>query len=160
MASILEQQASTKAEAGPRQCPYQLPGPASIVTYDFRPRDRQAPDSTRPIKLLQWNIERGYKLDAVIEELKALDADVLALQEIDIHCERSAYEASAWSLHSYGYALSLCHSHTHTCKDARASRQAGLIFCQSAKHQMHLLGPAGYRQAHCRGAAAQLRVCV
>lgn len=51
-------------------------------------------DGEKPLKLVQWNIERGYKLESVIEELKVIDADILALQEIDIHCERSAYEVS------------------------------------------------------------------
>jgi len=41
-------------------------------------------DPSKPIKLLQWNIERGYKLKEVIEELRALDADVLSLQEVII----------------------------------------------------------------------------
>jgi len=44
------------------------------------------------VKVVQWNIERGYKLPQIIEELKQIDADVLALQEIDIHCERSQWE--------------------------------------------------------------------
>ncbi len=42
----------------------------------------KARDKSKPVKLLQWNIERGYKLPQIIEELKALDADVLALQEV------------------------------------------------------------------------------
>jgi hypothetical protein len=29
------------------------------------------------------NIERGYKLDAVIEELKRIDADVIAIQVLE-----------------------------------------------------------------------------
>lgn len=37
----------------------------------------------------QFNIERGYKLDAIIEELQHVDADILALQELDIDCERT-----------------------------------------------------------------------
>ncbi|KAG1653171.1 hypothetical protein FOA52_009016 [Chlamydomonas sp. UWO 241] len=45
-----------------------------------------------PIKLLTWNIERGYQLEAIIEELLRLDADVISLQEIDMHCERSNWE--------------------------------------------------------------------
>ena len=44
---------------------------------------------------LQWNIERGYELDGIIEELKRLDADVLSLQEIDIGCARSNWEVCA-----------------------------------------------------------------
>lgn len=38
---------------------------------------------------MQWNIERGYKLDGIIQELKRTNADVLALQELDIGCERT-----------------------------------------------------------------------
>lgn len=39
---------------------------------------------------LQWNIERGYKLEKIVDELKAIDADIIALQEVDIGCERSS----------------------------------------------------------------------
>ena len=41
---------------------------------------------------IQWNIERGYKLAAVIAELAACNADVIALQEVDIGCDRSGGE--------------------------------------------------------------------
>lgn len=44
------------------------------------------------IRTSQWNIERGYKLAAVIDELRTCDADVIALQEVDIGCERSGCE--------------------------------------------------------------------
>jgi hypothetical protein len=44
------------------------------------------------LRIIQWNIERGYKLDAIIEELKALSADIIILQEIDIYCERSQWK--------------------------------------------------------------------
>ncbi len=37
----------------------------------------------------QWNIERGYKIAGIIEKLKQIDADVIALQEVDVGCERS-----------------------------------------------------------------------
>ncbi|KAK9909184.1 hypothetical protein WJX75_008403 [Coccomyxa subellipsoidea] len=68
-----------------------LPKPGDIWTKDFRSADaavRNLPED-RPIRLVQWNIERGYELKKIIEELKQLDADVIALQEIDIGCERS-----------------------------------------------------------------------
>jgi hypothetical protein len=39
---------------------------------------------------LQWNIERGYKMEKIVDELKAIDADIIALQEVDIGCERSS----------------------------------------------------------------------
>ena len=38
---------------------------------------------------LQWNIERGYKLPDIIAEMQQIQADVIALQEIDIGCKRS-----------------------------------------------------------------------
>jgi endonuclease/exonuclease/phosphatase family metal-dependent hydrolase len=38
---------------------------------------------------MQWNIERGYQLAGIIEELKRIDADVLSLQEVDVGCDRS-----------------------------------------------------------------------
>jgi hypothetical protein len=104
----------TDAQA-PRPTPRDLPKPGTILVKDFRSDATKAEAKARPkdqpVKLLQWNIERGYKLPQIIEELKALDADVLALQEvsgtrhgcrrtdlsfhrlqIDIHCERSNWE--------------------------------------------------------------------
>ncbi|EIE25249.1 hypothetical protein COCSUDRAFT_40556 [Coccomyxa subellipsoidea C-169] len=68
-----------------------LPKPAEIWTKDFRPANApvQSLPEDRPIRLVQWNIERGYELHKIIEELKQLDADAIALQEIDIGCERS-----------------------------------------------------------------------
>jgi endonuclease/exonuclease/phosphatase family metal-dependent hydrolase len=41
------------------------------------------------LKCIQWNIERGYKLDDVIKALKNHYADIICLQELDINCERS-----------------------------------------------------------------------
>lgn len=88
-----------------------LPKPGDLVYLDYR-RGTQ-PLATRRPKLLQvsqmqvahlsmhlktqsealltmqWNIERGYKLDQIVQELKQIDADVIALQEVDIGCERS-----------------------------------------------------------------------
>lgn len=63
-----------------------LPSPGDIVQYDFRGSETlQASES---LKIVQWNIERGYKLPEIIEDLRKLDPDVIGLQEIDIHCER------------------------------------------------------------------------
>lgn len=38
---------------------------------------------------VQWNIERGYQLAGIIEELRRIDADILSLQEVDVGCDRS-----------------------------------------------------------------------
>lgn len=64
-----------------------LPGPGETVTYDYR--IGRVVNSRLPIKCIQWNIERGYKLDLVIDELLRQDGDILCLQELDIECERS-----------------------------------------------------------------------
>ncbi|KAL3132526.1 hypothetical protein ABBQ32_009069 [Trebouxia sp. C0010 RCD-2024] len=66
-----------------------LPKPGDLVQLDFR-ASHGAPESTEGIKLLQWNIERGYKLEEIVKELKNIDADLIALQEVDIGCERSS----------------------------------------------------------------------
>ena len=66
---------------------YPLPG--EVLHYDFR---EERTDPKKNIKFLQWNIERGYKLQEIIETLKNLDSDVIALQEIDIGCERSDHK--------------------------------------------------------------------
>lgn len=66
-----------------------LPKPGDLVQLDFR-TPRTVPESTDSIKLLQWNIERGYKLEEIVRELRGINADVIALQEVDIGCERSS----------------------------------------------------------------------
>jgi len=72
-----------------------LTPPGEIFQADFRPAantdtaSSPLPSSSETIKLLQWNIERGYKLQGIIQELKRIDADVISLQEVDVGCERS-----------------------------------------------------------------------
>ena len=56
----------------------------------------------------QFNIERGYKMDGIIAELLKEDAqeplDIIALQEVDIGCERSAGEDTG--MHAFIYVPS------------------------------------------------------
>jgi endonuclease/exonuclease/phosphatase family metal-dependent hydrolase len=72
--------------------------PGEIVQHDYRQHcELQSESSSSPpdvasfvsLRCVQWNIERGYQLPAVIAELRALDADIISLQEIDVDCERS-----------------------------------------------------------------------
>lgn len=53
-------------------------------------------DPKKPIRLVQWNIERGYKLKEVIEELKSIDGDVLSLQEVRMHTKAAEEEHVVW----------------------------------------------------------------
>jgi hypothetical protein len=55
--------------------------PATITHLDMRSRGAEVADSchrgdrsARPLRLCTWNIERGYKLDLVIQQLKEIDA--------------------------------------------------------------------------------------
>ena len=53
-----------------------------------------APPLPRPstpvaLRVVQWNIERGYELPAIVRLLREVNADVVALQEVDVDCERS-----------------------------------------------------------------------
>jgi endonuclease/exonuclease/phosphatase family metal-dependent hydrolase len=56
------------------------------------------------LRLVTWNIHKGigtdraYRLDRVIEVLRALDADVACLQEVDRHVPRSSYHHQAEKL--------------------------------------------------------------
>ncbi|KAL4858574.1 hypothetical protein ACK3TF_001528 [Chlorella vulgaris] len=73
------------------ETPVTLTPPGQLFRRDFRPAGQATfvgPEN-RPIKLLQWNIERGYQLPGIIEELRRLDADLISLQEVDSGCERS-----------------------------------------------------------------------
>jgi hypothetical protein len=43
----------------------------------------------RPLRVVQWNIERGMEFDAILSTLLKLQADVLLIQEVDNGCDRS-----------------------------------------------------------------------
>lgn len=73
----------------------ELPPALTVVTRDYRAArgaaERNGDGAPCPLRVVQWNVERCYKLRGIIDELLALDADVLALQEVDIGCERSSW---------------------------------------------------------------------
>jgi endonuclease/exonuclease/phosphatase family metal-dependent hydrolase len=60
-----------------------------------------APDisaSPNEFQLVSWNIARGAKLDAILEFLNFVDADLILLQESDLNTRRSAYRNIAKEL--------------------------------------------------------------
>jgi endonuclease/exonuclease/phosphatase family metal-dependent hydrolase len=67
------------------------PGVATTDTY-HRTNTNNNSNSRRPIRCLQWNIERNYKADEILATLTELDADILCIQEIDIGCHRSGHD--------------------------------------------------------------------
>ncbi|PVU96961.1 hypothetical protein BB559_002187 [Furculomyces boomerangus] len=93
--------------------------PGNIVTLDRRPQKLDQTYSTNQsetqsnnfqIKTCCWNIERGYKIDLIIEQLKQLDVDIICLQELDIFNERSGntnqFEMLCTSLQMFGFYAS------------------------------------------------------
>ena len=120
----------------PRNDVTDLPLPGEIIIYDYTEPSEHT-DSTRQhspeqefefrVKAVQWNIERAYKLDEIIDLLASgstafrdhrtgssrinrkprahspvnlayKDFDVMAIQEFDINCARSDYRNSAHEL--------------------------------------------------------------
>lgn len=65
-----------------------------LLHYDYRHVEKHGCSRAKlgdTFSVVQWNIERGVKLDAIIADLKALHADFIVLQELDINCRRSNY---------------------------------------------------------------------
>jgi len=77
----------TMVSTGARAARTHLPQPGTVVVRDFR--NGFAPEGMASLKVVQWNIERGYKLESIARELRELKADVIALQEVDWGCERT-----------------------------------------------------------------------
>jgi endonuclease/exonuclease/phosphatase family metal-dependent hydrolase len=61
-------------------------------------RIEQAWELGPSIEVVTWNIERGTAYESVLAELRALDADVLLLQEVDWGCRRTDYKNVARDL--------------------------------------------------------------
>ncbi|KAA6383261.1 MAG: hypothetical protein EZS28_021213 [Streblomastix strix] len=72
------------------EVPKELTSPYDIYTSDFRQSSTDTKQCDK-IKVISWNLERGYKKDDIITELKNIDADILILQELDIGCERTNF---------------------------------------------------------------------
>jgi hypothetical protein len=82
----------------------ELPPPSTVIQRDYRSATTRlaavsewgrsslpaaATGGGGQVRLVQWNIERGYQLQAIVHQLRHLDADVIALQEIDVGCVHS-----------------------------------------------------------------------
>jgi len=69
----------------------ELPKPGELLFHDFRnlATEKELNLKKTTVRITQWNIERGYQLNKIIQILKELDPDIIALQEVDISCERT-----------------------------------------------------------------------
>ena len=68
-----------------------LPQPGELIINNEYLEIKNEIKKISSVKIIQWNIERGYKIDLIILDLLKQNADILLLQEIDINCERSKY---------------------------------------------------------------------
>jgi hypothetical protein len=133
-------QPGTEQLQGRREPPPDLPRPGAFVIHDFRsPELRKrvaARPASQPVRLVQWNIERGYKLAEVIKELQELDADVLALQEV---CFNGACAVHHVAARTPGTHVCPCTLH---CK------------CSTDRHTLRALSMGGHGCGHCQGLGA------
>ncbi|KAG8341249.1 hypothetical protein ERJ75_001334200 [Trypanosoma vivax] len=65
--------------------------PGGLLHYDYRSAASKALKLPSRLSIVQWNIERGIQFDLIVETLRALQADIIFLQELDINCRRSNY---------------------------------------------------------------------
>lgn len=61
---------------------------SEIVTGSFAPW-RLVLWPPKSVRVVDWNIERGLKLPAIIDFLASVDADLLILQEVDLNARRT-----------------------------------------------------------------------
>jgi exonuclease III len=66
--------------------------PGEVRDVDYRRNGPNHKSNGEGIKIIQWNIERGYKLPEIISILKKYDADIICIQEIDLNCERTNHK--------------------------------------------------------------------
>ncbi|KEG09875.1 hypothetical protein DQ04_04501010 [Trypanosoma grayi] len=72
--------------------------PGGLLHYDYRTAPAKRAKLPEEFRVVQWNIERGVQFDRIVETLRAVRADILLLQEVDINCRRSGYRNVARDL--------------------------------------------------------------
>jgi len=61
----------------------------------LRPAPPRSPNSLR---IVSWNIERGLQFPKILDFLRAIDADLLLLQEVDLNARRTRHRDIAYEL--------------------------------------------------------------
>ena len=59
-----------------------------VLTGSFAPRDHDR-RPLRRMRVVNWNIERGLQLPAILDFLESQNADLLILQEVDLNARRT-----------------------------------------------------------------------
>jgi endonuclease/exonuclease/phosphatase family metal-dependent hydrolase len=61
-----------------------------VITGEFSPGPKGT-QARECIRVIDWNIERGLQFLAIVDFLRAADADLILLQEVDMHARRTRY---------------------------------------------------------------------
>jgi endonuclease/exonuclease/phosphatase family metal-dependent hydrolase len=124
-----------------------------IIEFDFRTEESKCSVSTTSLeegglRVVQWNIERGYQLQRIICDLQEADADIVILQELDINCERSQFAnvpkvlAEALQMHcAFVVEFEELHCSTRSTENRVGEQQGGYAYhgnaIMSRHHTLH-----------------------
>lgn len=82
------------------------PALGRVSARDFRPRRGVVRAAREGVRVLTWNVERGYRLNGVIASLRNEGADLCLLSEVDVGCGRSQMvDVGAEIAHALGMCL-------------------------------------------------------
>lgn len=132
----------------------QLPVPGEVVySEEFLTKRDSTDGDGKTLRVAQWNIERGYKMQEIIDMLREVDPDVATIQEIDIGCDRSG---GVDTLRTLGAALGMAYMFVAEFEElrspARSARDQGggvhgncilsklpLRGCRAIKHRYQIV---------------------
>jgi endonuclease/exonuclease/phosphatase family metal-dependent hydrolase len=107
-----------------------VPPPDTPFTGDF---STHVSKSDRSLRVITWNIDRGYDLDRIKSTLAELQADLMFFQEVDLHSRR-AHDADVASILAqslgYNYALGIAFQEMGQSVDGRPAYQGQATLCR------------------------------
>lgn len=116
-----------------------VPPSDTPVTGDFAAHSAKL---DRSLRVITWNIDRGYNLDKIESTLTRLSADLMFFQEVDLHSRR-AHDADvsrdlARSL-GYNYAFGTAFQEMGQSVDGRPAYQGQATLCRCPIHNPRVL---------------------
>ena len=79
----------------PKSSPLTLPPEKFLeeipTNVGLQPLPPSKMNSKYKLKVVTWNIQRGFHLTKIVSWLKQIDPDVILLQEVDCNCKRTSY---------------------------------------------------------------------
>ncbi len=94
---------------------------------------------TDAVRIVSWNINRGHKLDGIVDFLSRVEGDVILLQEVDLNARRTKYRNVARDI-----ARALRMHYVFGCEFqelSQSGREAPALHGQATLSRFPLLGP-------------------